>query len=335
MRTVRGAVRTWQVSMATGDLSGYALEHSPAMQEEVLHFLQCRPGGVYVDSTLGLGGHAWAILERIQPGGLLIGLDRDSESLEKARRHLQPFADCTRLFHENYKNLPLVLNNLGLGPIDGILVDLGVSSYQLLAPERGFSFQSDDPIDMRMDRTQRRTAADLVNELTEEQLADIIYRYGEERYSRRIASAVVAARETARITRCSQLAQIVRRAVGGQGRRTIHPATRTFQALRIAVNQELEGLEDFFANALSYLRPGGRLVVISFHSLEDRIVKRSFRSLSGYCVCERPPALCTCSRQGRAHIITSRPLTPSDAELATNPRARSAKLRALERSELF
>jgi 16S rRNA (cytosine1402-N4)-methyltransferase len=320
----------WQTDMTNHGTNPIAPEHLPVMREEVLELLQCRQGGIYVDATLGLGGHAWAILERIQPGGWLIGLDRDKESLEKARLHLQPFSDATRLLNENFKNLPLVLNRLECGPIDGILVDLGVSSYQLLLPERGFSFQSEAPLDMRMDRTQRLTAADLVNDLPSEPLADIIYKYGEERFSRRIAAAIVAARETARITRCSQLAGIISKAIRHKGERTIHPATRTFQALRIAVNQELEGLEEFFSNIVPFLRPGGRLVVISFHSLEDRIVKRSFRVLSGHCVCERPPELCTCPRQEHARIVTSRPMTPGDAELATNPRARSAKLRALE-----
>jgi 16S rRNA (cytosine1402-N4)-methyltransferase len=320
----------WQSGMTTNEPNNFVLEHLPVMREEVLQLLQCRPGGIYVDATLGLGGHAWAILEKIQPGGLLIGLDRDKESLEKARHHLQPYSGSTRLLHENFKNLPLVLNHLGIGPINGILVDLGVSSYQLLLPERGFSFQSEAPLDMRMDRSQRLTAADLVNDLPEEQLASIIYRHGEERFSRRIAAAVVAAREGTRIARCSQLAEIVSRAIKNKGSRTIHPATRTFQALRIAVNQDLEGLEEFFADALSFLTPGGRLTAISFHSLEDRIVKRAFRMLSGACVCERPPDLCICPRQVRARIVTPRPLIPGDAELATNPRARSAKLRALE-----
>lgn len=321
----------WQASMTHNSLDSFVPEHLPVMREEVLEHLQCRPGGTYVDTTLGLGGHAWAILEKIQPGGLLIGLDRDKDSLEKARHHLQSYSDSARLLHENFKNLPLVLNNLELKSIDGILVDLGVSSYQLLLPERGFSFQSDDMLDMRMDRTQYLTAANLVNDLPQEQLADIIYRFGEERHSRRIAAAIVAARETASITRCSQLASIVSRAVRGRGARLIHPATRTFQALRIAVNQELDGLEEFFTNAVAFLKPGGRLVVISFHSLEDRIVKRSFRMLSGRCICERPPDLCTCPRQEKARLVTARPLTPGDAELATNARARSAKLRVLER----
>jgi 16S rRNA (cytosine1402-N4)-methyltransferase len=325
-------VRTvWQPGMTTNEPNNLALAHLPVMREEVLELLQCRPGGIYVDATLGLGGHAWAILEKIQPGGTLIGLDRDKESLEQAKAHLQLYSGSIRLLHENFKNLPLVLNHLGIGPIDGILVDLGVSSYQLLLPERGFSFQSEAPLDMRMDRSQRMTAAELVNDLPEEQLASIIYRHGEERFSRRIAAAIVAARERARIGRCSQLAEIVSRAVRHKGAHSIHPATRTFQALRIAVNQELEGLDEFFANALSFLAPGGRLAVISFHSLEDRIVKRSFRMLSGACVCERPRDLCTCPRQVRARILTARPRIPGDAELATNPRARSAKLRALER----
>lgn len=322
----------WQAGMTYNTLNSLVPEHLPVMRERVLELLRCRQGGIYVDATLGLGGHAWGILEKIEPGGLLIGLDRDKESLEKARTHLQPFLDSTRLLHENYKNLPLVLNNLGIKPIDGLLVDLGVSSYQLLLPERGFSFQSDAMLDMRMDRTQRLTAADLVNDLPEEQLADIIFRFGEERFSRRIAGAIVAAREGARLTRCSQLAAVVSRAVGSRAQRSIHPATRTFQALRIAVNQELEGLEEFFTNALSFLKSGGRIVVISFHSLEDRIVKQSFRMLAGYCICERPTDLCTCPRQARARIVTSRPIIPAEAELATNPRARSAKLRALERS---
>ena len=320
----------WQTGMTLDSMNDFAPEHLPVMKEKVLEFLRCRAGGVYVDATLGLGGHAWAILEKIQPGGLLVGLDRDEESLDRARHHLQPYSDSIRLLHENFKNLPLVLNNSGIKPVDGILVALGVSAFQLLVPERGFSFQSDDMLDMRMDRSQRLTAADLVNDLPEEQLADIIFRFGEERFSRRIASAVVAARDAARITRCSQLAEIVSRALRGRGARQIHPATRTFQALRIAVNQELEGLEEFFTDALSFLKPGGRLVAISFHSLEDRIVKRSFRMLSGNCVCDRPPALCTCPRQERARVLTPRPVTPGDAELAMNPRARSAKLRALE-----
>jgi 16S rRNA (cytosine1402-N4)-methyltransferase len=310
---------------------GDAPEHVPVLLEAVIELVGCRPGGVYVDATVGLGGHAEAILERIQPDGLLIGLDRDRESLELARGRLARFGDTARLIHDNFKNLPLVLNNLALPPLDAVLVDLGVSSYQLLDPERGFSFQSDAMLDMRMDRTQRQTAADLVNELSETDLADLIYRYGEERFSRRIAAAIERARRRGRITRCTQLAEIVAGVVPKRGHEAIHPATRTFQALRIAVNGELDGLEEFLTETLSFLRPGGRLVVISFHSLEDRIVKQTFRKLAGQCICSRPRELCVCPRQPLAIILTTRPLAATPLEVAANRRARSAHVRAAER----
>ncbi|MBN1569288.1 MAG: 16S rRNA (cytosine(1402)-N(4))-methyltransferase RsmH [Acidobacteria bacterium] len=306
-------------------------EHIPVMPIEVLDLLQCKPGGIYVDATVGLGGHSLSILERIQPGGMLVGIDRDKESLEKAQVRLKPFGDSVRLFHENFKNLPLILNNLAIKPVDGILLDLGVSSYQLLSQERGFSFQSDALLDMRMDRTQQWNAADLVNNLPETELAGIIYRYGEERLSRRIAGAIVHERRKAPITRCAQLASIIARIFKVRGHQSIHPATRTFQALRIAVNEELEGLEDFLGEAFSFIKPGGRIAVIAFHSLEDRIVKRAFRKLAGRCVCDAPPDLCRCPRQSLGRILTPRPMTPKTEELAANPRARSARLRSLER----
>ena len=306
-------------------------EHVPVMAGEVLNLLQLKPGGIYVDATVGLGGHAQAILERIQPGGLLIGVDRDKESLEKAQTRLKPFADSLRLFHDNYKNLPLILNNLAIRPVDGILVDLGVSSYQLMSPERGFSFQSDAMLDMRMDRTQQWNAADLVNNASEVELANIIYRYGEERLSRRIAAALAQEREKAPITRCSQLASIISRAFKVRGHQGIHPATKTFQALRIAVNEELQGLEEFLSDAFSFLKTGGRMAVIAFHSLEDRIVKTTFRRLAGQCVCDAPPELCRCPRQALGSLITPRPMTPGPEELAANPRARSARLRSIEK----
>jgi 16S rRNA (cytosine1402-N4)-methyltransferase len=312
-------------------MDNYSGEHIPVMQKEALELLQCRPGGIYVDATVGLGGHSQGILERIQPGGLLVGIDRDKEALEKAQTRLASITGGFRLLHENFKNLPLILNNLAANPVDGILLDLGVSTYQLLSPERGFSFNSDAMLDMRMDRTQQWTAADLVNSMPESELADIIYRYGDERLSRRIAAAIVQERSRTPITRCSQLADIVSRAYRVRGHQHIHPATRTFQALRIAVNEELEGLEEFLSEAFGFLKPGGRIVVIAFHSLEDRIVKRAFRRLAGQCVCEAPPELCKCPRQVLARLLTSRPMTPAPAELAVNPRARSARLRSLER----
>lgn len=306
-------------------------EHIPVMLKEVIESLRCKPGGIYVDGTVGLGGHAFAILQRIQPDGLLIGIDRDRESLDKADERLKTYADSVRLAHDNYKNMPLILNNLAAGPVDGILVDLGVSSYQLLSDERGFSIHSDVHLDMRMDRSQRWMAADIVNNTPENELADLIYRYGEEKLSRRIASAIVRERSREPITRCSQLSEIISRTIKGRGRQTIHPATRTFQALRIAVNEELEGLEEFLVEAAGFLKPGGRIVVIAFHSLEDRIVKKTFRRLSGQCVCEAPPELCTCPRQMEGRLVHARPTTPNREELAVNPRARSARLRVLEK----
>lgn len=315
----------------TDHLGNPDFDHIPVMKSEALDLLHCKPGGIYVDATIGLGGHARGILERILPGGLLVGIDRDKESLEKAKERLEPFSGSCQLLHDNFKNLPLILNNLAAGPVDGILLDLGVSSYQLLSPERGFSFHSDVLLDMRMDRSQQGTAADLINSMAEAELADIIYQYGEERLSRRIAAAIVQERSRAPITRCSQLTEIIGRVFRGRSRQGIHPATRTFQALRIAVNEELKGLEEFFPEAMGYLKPGGRIVVISFHSLEDRIVKRSFRRLSGQCVCEAPPDLCLCPRQTQARILTNRPRIPGPEELAGNPRARSARLRSLER----
>jgi 16S rRNA (cytosine1402-N4)-methyltransferase len=308
-------------------------DHTPVLLHEVLDLLLCRPGMTVVDGTVGLGGHSQAILEKILPGGALIGLDRDKDSLEKAKLRLEPYRDHVRLVHDNFKNLPLVLHHLSLGPIDGIMVDLGVSSYQLLSPERGFSLQSDSMLDMRMDRRQKLTAADLVNTLPAEQLADIIYQFGEEKLSRRIAAAIVHFREQNPISRCSQLAEIVSRAVRVRGFKNTHPATRTFQALRIAVNQELEGLEDFIFEAFGFLKPGGRLAVIAFHSLEDRIVKISFKKLAGLCICERPPELCTCSREAHGRLITTRAQKPGAAELQSNPRSRSARLRVIEKQQ--
>ena len=305
--------------------------HEPVMVDEVLEQLQPCASGVYVDGTVGLGGHSVAILDKTRPDGFLIGVDRDRESLAKASERLKSFSDRFRLVHDNFKNLSLTLNRLEIESVDGILLDLGISSWQLLSADRGFSFQTDAILDMRMDRTQSRTATNIVNETPEKELADIIYQYGEERFSRRIAAAIVNEREIAPITRCSQLAGIVSRVIPVRGRRIIHPATRTFQALRIVVNEELRGLEEFLSEIIGFLKPHGRLVVISFHSLEDRIVKRTFRKLAGQCVCDAPTELCRCERLVSGKILTPRPLTPGPKELTLNPRARSARLRAVEK----
>lgn len=317
------------------DDNNTAPEHTPVLLAETIELLRCQPGGRYVDATIGLGGHAEAILERVLPDGLLMGLDRDEESLAIARQRLVPYAGSVRLLHENFKNLPLVLNNTGFRPVNGIVIDLGLSYFQMVSPDRGFSFRADAMLDMRMDRSQRLTAADLVNNLTEQQLADIIQRYGEERYARRIARAIVMERRRGAITRCLQLSDLIQRTVPGRHVQTVHPATRTFQALRIAVNEELEGLAECLEEAVPYLGAGGRLVVIAFHSLEDRIVKRAFRKLAGQCVCERPPELCSCPRLRAVRLITSRAIRPGEAELERNLRSRSARLRCVERVEEF
>ena len=292
-----------------------APQHVPVMTREVVALLQPERGGLYVDCTVGLGGHARALLAA--GATRLLGLDRDPDALAVAGESLAPWSDRVDLVHADYRDLPRVLQDRGIEKIDGALADLGVSSLQLEAADRGFSFRRDEPLDMRMDRTQGPTAAQLLRETDEQALADVIFRYGEERFSRRIARAIVAERRTAPVETTGQLAHIVRRAVPRKGYHRIDPATRTFQALRVWVNQELEGLDAFLATSAERLLAGARLAVISFHSLEDRIVKHVFRALV---------------QAGAAlRIVTKRPLVPGDAELDANPRARSAKLRAIER----
>jgi 16S rRNA (cytosine1402-N4)-methyltransferase len=299
------------------------------MLEEVLAWLNPRPGGVYVDATLGAGGHAGAILERIVPEGRLIGIDRDAEALAVAGQRLARYAAAVTLRHANYSAIRAVLADAGIGAVDGIVMDLGASSLQFDAPERGFSFSRPGPLDMRMDRSQPQTAADLVNHLSDVELADVLYKYGEERFARRIARAIVRHRP---LRTTAELADVVGRAVP---RRTwprgIHPATRTFQALRIATNHELDELEQALPDAVGSLREGGRLCAITFHSLEDRLLKHTYLRLSRGCTC--PPGSPTCSCGGRRliRVLTRKPVTPSPAEVAVNPRARSAKLRVAER----
>lgn len=286
------------------------MDHAPVLPTESLELLGVRPGGFYVDGTLGLGGHSLEILRRSAPSGRLLGVDRDSESLEVAGRTLSSFASRVKLVHSDFRELPALLG--GERP-DGILLDLGVNSAQLDEPERGFSFRLEGPLDMRMDRSHGETAAELVNRARERDLADLIYAFGEERASRRIARAIVSARP---IHTTTQLASVVRRSVGGP-RHRIDPATRTFQALRIAVNRELEGLASALETLALCLAPQGRLVVMAFHSLEDREVKTTFRGLA---------------RRGFS-LLTRKPLRPGPEELARNPRSRSARLRAILREE--
>jgi 16S rRNA (cytosine1402-N4)-methyltransferase len=290
--------------------------HIPVMQAEVLEHLQPSRHGLFVDCTVGLGGHARVLLEA--GAARLIGLDRDPEALAEARLTLAPWAKRVELVHADYRDLDAALDRIGVQRIDGALADLGVSSMQFEGSGRGFSFQRDEPLDMRMDRTTGDTAANLLARATERELADAIYTYGEERFSRRIARALVDVRRTQAIQTTGQLATIVRRALPRRGFMRIDPATRTFQALRIWVNRELEGLDRFLEAAVRRLNAGARLVVITFHSLEDRIVKHTFRSLA-----EGERAL--------VRILTRKPIIPADEEVQLNPRARSAKLRAAER----
>lgn len=306
--------------------------HVPVMLKEVMDVLNCRAGGVYVDGTVGGGGYARAILEASAPDGILLALDWDSDAIDRVRGRLASYGNRLILEKASFADLPDVLRRLGFGPVDGVVVDLGVSSFQLDDPTRGFSFQQNGPLDMRMDRNLPRTAADLVNELSESELADLIFHFGEERWSRRIARAIVMRRKESRFASTGELAQLVA-AVVPKSKDTgrIHPATRTFQALRLAVNRELETLRRFLSNVLDVVKPGGRVCVVSFHSLEDRIVKEYFREWAKSCRCPLNVVPCRCEGRPLVKILTRKVQRPGLEEMETNPRARSARLRALEK----
>src|SRR5205807_283896 len=296
---------------------------------ETIELLAAERGGLFVDCTVGLGGHSEAILQASSATQVL-ALDRDDEALELARERLALYSSRFRAVHADFRELTRVLAKAKIKQARGILADLGVSSWQLDSPSRGFSFRYDAPLDMRMDRSSGdETAAELLGRLSEVEIARIIFEHGEERHSRRIARAIVRKREQGEpVTTTSQLASLVERTTGPGKLRRIHPATRTFQALRIAVNRELENLDRFVTDAVEHLEPDGRLAVISFHSLEDRIVKRTLGKLSGRCQCPPRVPQCICGARKAVEILTRRPITPGDEEIAVNPRARSAKLRA-------
>jgi 16S rRNA (cytosine1402-N4)-methyltransferase len=307
-------------------------QHLPVMADEVIRFLAPKPGGIYVDGTIGGAGHASRILDTSSPDGTLIGFDRDAEALRVARERLLPFGGRVRLVQGNFAGVAEALAGFGIGRIDGILLDLGVSSHQLDSAERGFSFQKDAPLDMRMDSGSGDTAADLLNSLSEQELARIIRDFGEERWARRIASFIVNARGVAPIETTLRLVDIIKGAIPkGAWEERLHPATRTFQALRIAVNDELASLEKVLDQGIRLLNPGGRGVVIAFHSLEDRIVKNSFRRLSQGCICPKGLPYCVCGNTPLLRILTGKPVMAGEVEVEANPRARSAKLRAAER----
>ena len=301
--------------------------HQPVLYHEIIKALRPRPGEHYVDATVGAGGHAWGVLNASGPNGTLLGLDIDPQALAIAGQRLSGFQGRFTLVLASYTTLLHQLEQLGWEGVDGIVIDLGVSSMQLDTPERGFSFRADGPLDMRFNPAGEITAATLVNTLPEAQLAELIWRYGEERLSRRIAKAICGARP---FETTGQLAAVIRGAVKGS-RERIDPATRTFQALRIAVNQELRAVEDFLPQAVSALKPGGHLAVIAFHSLEDRIVKHYFRQESRDCICPPGQPVCTCGHKAVLKEVNRRPIIADQTEIETNPRARSARLRIIEK----
>lgn len=291
--------------------------HQPVMLQEALDFLCLREGSVVVDATLGLGGHAAAVLARVGKSGRLVAIDKDVASLEAARLRLKKFSKTIDFVHEDFRNIDRVLESCGVERVDAFLFDLGISSFQLDDPGRGFSFKAQGPLDMRLDQGNFITAYDLLNNLTEEEISSILWKFGEERFARRIARGIVMARRRAPLSSTVQLAEAVASCLPpGLRHGRIHPATRTFQALRIAVNRELDALEEALKKAAAFLKKGGRMCVISFHSLEDRIVKENFRALS---------------REGGFRLVVKKVVRPSEAEVAANPRSRSAKMRVLER----
>ena len=301
--------------------------HVPALLDEVIAGLQAQRGGYFVDCTVGLGGHAAAILEKISPSGRLLGIDTDPEAIKVSQDKLSDYGEAVTLVNDDFVNLEAICRRYHFHPVDGILFDLGVSSLQLDTAERGFSFQLDAPLDMRFNPGQGLTASDIVNSFSEQELAKLIEKYGEERHSRRIARYIVQNRPIATTV---ELAHLVEQASGGK-RAKIHPATRTFMALRIAVNSELQNLELALKQTINLLRPGGRLTVISYHSLEDRIVKQFMRCAASSCLCPPGTVVCLCGHVPTLKLISRKVIKPTSLEIESNPRSRSAKLRIAER----
>jgi 16S rRNA (cytosine1402-N4)-methyltransferase len=304
-------------------------EHLPVLYEEVLDGLNPRPGGRYIDATAGRGGHSEGLLQRSAPDGRVLAIDADPSAVQAVQARLTPYGERATVIQANFRNLAAVAQSMGWDQVDGVLLDLGLSSPQLATAHRGFSFDLNGPLDMRFDPTAGITAADLVNDLDEVALADLFWRYGEDRAARRVARAIVAARRDKRLTSTTELADLIERVVGRHGR--LHPATRFFQALRIAVNEELDALVSVLPQAVGLLRPAGRLAVIAFHSLEDRVVKRYLQQEMKRCVCPPAQPVCTCTHHPTLRAVSKGAIQAGAGEVLRNRRARSARLRVAER----
>lgn len=306
--------------------------HTSVLLEPSIEQLQIRPNGIYVDGTLGGGGHSYHIAERLTEEGRLIGIDRDEDAICAASKRLEPFTDRVTIVKNNYGNIREVLDRLEISQVDGILLDLGVSSYQLDTAERGFSYMADAPLDMRMDREESRTAWDIVNTYSEQELFRVIRDYGEDRFAKNIAKHIVKQREEKPVETTGELVKIIQGAIPMKVQKTGgHPAKRTFQAIRIELNRELTVIDEVIDTMIDVLKPGGRLCIITFHSLEDRIVKSRFRTAENPCICPREFPVCVCGRKSKGHVVTRKPILPSETEMEENPRARSAKLRVFEK----
>ncbi|MDD6690489.1 MAG: 16S rRNA (cytosine(1402)-N(4))-methyltransferase RsmH [Lachnospiraceae bacterium] len=306
--------------------------HIPVLFEETIANLNIRPSGIYIDGTLGGAGHSYEIAKRLTEGGRLVGIDQDEDAIQAATAHLSPFADRVTIVHDNYEHIPEIAERLGIREADGILLDIGVSSYQLDNPERGFSYNEDEPLDMRMDQENPVSAKTIVNTWSAEDLARILKDYGEERYAGRIAENIAKARKQHPLETTGELVAIIRSSIPMKMQEKYgNPCKRTFQAIRIACNRELDVLQDSIDSLIDLLAPGGRLCIITFHSLEDRIVKNAFRRNENPCTCPPEFPVCVCGKKSKGTVITKKPITASEEELAANKRAASAKLRVFEK----
>lgn len=304
--------------------------HIPVLLDETIEGLDIKEDGIYVDGTLGGAGHSVHIVDKLTRGRL-IGIDQDSNALKKASEVLKPYKDRVTLVHNNYVNIPDVLDQLGIDKVDGVLLDIGVSSHQLDEGSRGFSYHQDAPLDMRMDRSKDFSAWNIVNEYSLEELDDIIFNYGEERWARRISEFIVEERKKKNIDTTQELVEVIKKAIPKSAREKEHPAKKTFQAIRIEVNGELDVLKESIPRIVSRLNKGGRIVIITFHSLEDRIVKNLFKDLNKTCICPPELPICVCDKEREINIITRKPIVPSDKEIKENRRSRSSKLRIAEK----